>query len=132
MRFSGYIFFPPALASNNLKLHQTGAIKKTFTQEKLDTLIIFNPRLALISFRNNPAQVYKWVPVNARAILQYNGLASRPGGSRNTCSHFIIRNSNKLWSDVQTTWIIYRLYLTYHLETRSRKTLKRRMKNNYK
>ena len=36
-------------------------------------------------------QVYKWVPANLLLGVTCDGLASRPGGSRNTPSRFMLR-----------------------------------------
>ena len=36
-------------------------------------------------------QVYKWVPANLMLGEPCDGLASHPGGSRNTLSHFMLR-----------------------------------------
>ena len=36
-------------------------------------------------------QVYKWVPANLLLGVPCDGLASRPGGSRNTPSRFMLR-----------------------------------------
>ena len=52
-----------------------------------------------------PTQEYKWVPANCRGSLTNcggvtcDGLASHPGGSRNTSSRFMLRKPDNIWHD---------------------------------
>ena len=39
------------------------------------------------------SQVYKWVPGNLMLAVPCYGLASHPGGSRNTLNHFMLQKA---------------------------------------